>query len=280
MDMNRVIKVKNVVEKKRMARLCFILLALSVNIVHAEKISMDIDFVPIPAGEFLMGNSDIDATILDLPDGDASLVEDELPAHPVFIGKKFNLSRTEVTQGQWYALMKTRPGPDELWKRPDWKSLPVVSVTWNDTQDFIRKLNQAEHTQRYRLPTEAEWEYAARAGSKDNQPFASSDLPKYAWFLDNSGDMQHPVATRQPNAWGLYDMLGNAWEWVDDRYQADAYLKHDTADPKGNSTGDKRVRRGGSYHCPKHMLRVNYRAADTPDTRYTVIGFRLLQEEK
>lgn len=254
--------------------------AISVGTSNAAVNSLGMEFSSIPAGEFIMGNADFEESILELPDGDSSLIVDELPAHHVKITRPFKLSRTEVTQGQWYALMQTRPGSAKLWQRADWQNLPVVSVTWNDAQRFIKKLNQREKTFSYRLPTEAEWEYAARAGNVQNRPFPVSELAVHAWFLDNSGDMQHPVATRQPNEWGLYDMLGNAWEWVADRYQPDTYSHHSLTDPQVLKKGEKRVRRGGSYHCLSHMTRVSYRAADTPNTSYSVIGFRVVLEEK
>lgn len=239
-----------------------------------------IDFVPIPAGTFVMGGSDFESAVFELPDGDASLIADELPAHPVRIGRGFALSKTEITQAQWLALMGSRPGPVAHWQGPAWASLPVVSVTWHDAQAFVATLNRREKTTRYRLPTEAEWEYAARAGSEANRPFAPAALDAHAWHLGNSGDRPQPVASRRPNAWGLHDMLGNAWEWVADHYQPDYYAKSPAADPAGPETGDRRVRRGGSYHCAPHLLRVNYRAADPPDTRYSVIGFRVLRENR
>jgi formylglycine-generating enzyme required for sulfatase activity len=237
-----------------------------------------IDFVPIPPGEFVMGATDETAAVFELPDGDASQIADERPPHRVRIARGFELSRTEITQGQWFDLMRTRPGPDTYWKRHDWRKLPVVSVDWHDAQRFVAALNQQENTVRYRLPTEAEWEYAARAGSTDNRPFPDAQLGVQAWFLGNSGDVPHPVGQLPANAWGLHDMLGNAWEWVADRYQSDYYVVSPAVDPPGPSTGAHRVRRGGSYHCEPHLLRVNYRAADTPDTRYSVIGFRVARD--
>lgn len=239
--------------------------------------SLGMRFVKVPAGEFIMGNTNLDETVFELPDGNSDAIEDEVPAHVVHISENFWLGETEVTQAQWYALMSTRPGPAGLWQG-DWQHLPVVSVSWNDVQKFIKKLNARENAVHYRLPTEAEWEYAARAGSKEARPFSKNDLDKYTWYIKNSGDHAHAVATRPANAWGIYDMLGNVWEWVQDYYQDD-YYKHSPRDnPRGPDTGDKRVRRGGSYHCQSHLMRVNYRAADTPATRYTVLGFRLLRE--
>ena len=100
----------------------------------------------------------------------------------------------------------------------------------------------------------------------------------YAWHLKNSHDEAQPVAGKKPNAWGLYDMLGNAWEWVADRYDEKYYSRSSAINPQGPSSGTQRVRRGGSYHCESHLMRVNYRAANTPDTRYTVLGFRIVRE--
>lgn len=240
--------------------------------------SLGMAFVPIPAGEFTMGLEDVDEAAFELPDGDVGNIQDERPPHVVRISRDFYLGTTEVTQAHWFALMGSRPGPESHWKRPDWATLPVVSISWQDTQDFIAGLNAREPGTRYRLPTEAEWEYAARASTRGLRPFALSDLEQYAWYLKNSGDEPQPVASRQPNAWGLYDMLGNAWEWVADRYGANYYSHSATTDPMGPESGGKRVRRGGSYHCQPHLVRPGYRAADLPETRYSVLGFRLVRD--
>ena len=242
------------------------------------KNSLDMRFVRISTGSFVMGNTQIDETAFELPDGDVQRIQDETPPHTVRINRDFWLGATEVTQAQWLRLMGNRPGPAALWLRAGWQRLPVVSVSWNDAQRFIRKLNAQEKTQAYRLPTEAEWEYAARAGSPDARPFPKEKLNAHAWSIKNSKDEPQPVASKLANAWGLHDMLGNAWEWVADRYQEDYYARAPNADPQGPSSGAQRVRRGGSYHCETHLMRVNYRAADTPDTRYSVIGFRLVRE--
>ena len=242
------------------------------------KNSLDMRFVRIPAGSFVMGNTQIDETAFELPDGNVQRIQDETPPHTVRISRDFWLGATEVTQGQWLRLMGNRPGPAALWRRADWQRLPVVSVSWNDAQRFIQKLNAKEKTKAYRLPSEAEWEYAARAGSTDARPFPKDKLNENAWSIKNSKDEPQPVASKLANAWGLYDMLGNAWEWVADRYNEDYYARAPNADPSGPSGGAQRVRRGGSYHCETHLMRVNYRAADTPDTRYSVLGFRVARE--
>lgn len=268
---------------KMLVRFCLILLlfCLSSNPGFASeslKNSLDMRFVRIHAGSFVMGNTQIDETAFELPDGDVQRIQDETPPHTVRISRDFWLGATEVTQGQWLRLMGSRPGPAALWRRADWQRLPVVSVSWNDAQRFIQKLNAKEKTKAYRLPSEAEWEYAARAGSTDARPFPKDKLNENAWSIKNSNDEPQPVASKLANAWGLYDMLGNAWEWVADRYNEDYYARAPNTDPQGPSSGAQRVRRGGSYHCETHLMRVNYRASDTPDTRYSVLGFRVLRE--
>ena len=255
-----------------------VLLAAETKMIKPMVNSLGMAFVAIPAGSFIMGNSQFDDTLFELPDGNPDLIRDELPSHPVRISRHFLLGRTEVTQGQWLALMGTQPGPKSHWRGPDWRRLPVVSVSWLDAQAFITALNQRENTRAYRLPSEAEWEYAARAGSMELRPFPRQELDRHAWYLANSGDRPQPVATRQANAWGLHDMLGNAWEWVADRYDPEAYAGTPEVDPVGPAAGDKRVRRGGSYHCQPHLVRPAYRAADIPVTRYSVLGFRVLRE--
>lgn len=262
----------------RLALLLSILLGSSALAAETWRNNLDMNFVRITAGSFVMGNSQADETAFELPDGDVQSIQDETPAHPVRISRDFWLGATEVTQAQWLKLMDTHPGPAVLWRRADWQRLPAVSISWNDAQHFIQKLNALDKTQRYRLPTEAEWEYAARAGSTDARPFPKEKLDDYAWYLKNSKDEPQPVASKPANAWGLHDMLGNTWEWVADRYSENYYARSPNIDPQGPSGGTQRVRRGGSYHCEPHLMRVNYRAANTPDTHYSVLGFRVLRE--
>ena len=264
--------------KFTLALLLFFLIGSPCSATESWSNSLTMRFVRIPAGAFIMGNSQIDETAFELPDGDTQIIQDETPPHSVRISRDFWLGATEVTQDQWLRLMGTRPGPESLWRGADWQRLPVVSISWHDAQRFIKKLNATEKTSVYRLPTEAEWEYAARAGSQNARPFPKAKLHVYAWSLENSNDQPQPVAKKLPNAWGLYDMLGNAWEWVADRYQSDYYARSPGRDPQGPSNGTQRVRRGGSYHCEPHLMRVNYRAADVPDTRYSVLGFRVVRE--
>ncbi len=236
--------------------------------------------IEIPAGSFIMGTEDLDAAAMEMPRADPGQIRDETPAHKVVFARPFWMSATEVTQAQWLKVMGNRPGPESLWRRKDWRKLPVVSVSWPMAQRFVDALNKLDRDFRYRLPTEAEWEYAARAGTRGLRPWPETDLEDHAWFINNSGDRPHPVATRKPNAWGLYDMIGNAWEWTADWYAPDTYSQETRIDPKGPPTGDKRVRRGGSYHCPMHLTRVAYRAPDFPDKRYSVLGFRLVAHRR
>ncbi len=183
----------------------------------ASKLAQ-IEFVKIAPGEFMMG----------CVPGDMDCLEDEVPRHRVRLTKGFELGKYEVTQVQWDAVM----GPDSNPSDTKGPNNPVDSVNKAEIHAFLDKLNAQKDGYRYRLPTEAEWEYAARANAPD-PPRAS--LGDYAWFNDNSDDMSHPVGLKKPNAWGLYDMLGNVREWVDDRaaYYDYTPLPEVSVDPKG-----------------------------------------------
>jgi len=186
-----------------------------------------IEFVKIAAGEFMMG----------CVDGDKDCLEDEVPRHKVRLTKSFEIGKYEVTQAQWEAVMGPGSNPSDT-KGPN---NPVDSVNKADIHAFLDKLNARNDGYLYRLPTEAEWEYAARADSPD--PTRAS-LGDYAWFADNSDEESHPVGLKKPNAWGLYDVLGNVREWVDDRaaYYDYAPLPEVSVDPKGPQPG-----RGGGF---------------------------------
>jgi formylglycine-generating enzyme required for sulfatase activity len=237
-------------------------------------------FVLIQPGVFMMGCSE----------GDAECLADERPQHPVKISQAFYLGKHEVTQAQWTALMGNNPS------RFQGESRPVENVSWNDTQEFIRRLNSLEGTNKYRLPTEAEWEYAARAGMPTKFPFEIGRTADHAWYWNNANRETHPVGEKQPNPWGLHDMHGNVWEWVSDWYGEGYYASSITSspgvvvkpkeilsgpkivisDPKGAVEGTGRVLRGGSWGNDLRYLRSAHRNAYPPDYRNANTGFRLV----
>ena len=213
----------------------------------------------IHAGEFLMGSHDG-------PD-------DEQPLHTVRISKPFYLGRYEVTQGQWQIIM----GHNRSRFQSD-AALPVERVSWEDVQKFLRRLNAKEGVSTYRLPTEAEWEYVARAGTTAAYSFGNDprQLSEYAWYGENSGNKTHPVGQKKPNPWGLYDMHGNVWEWVQDWYGLSTAVP--AVDPAGPPSGLSRVFRGGSWLSDAWYCRSAYHNGVQPSTRYGYLGFRLLRE--
>jgi len=242
--------------------------------------SLGMRFVRIPAGEFIMGTTDIEAARMEFPALKPDDALDEAPSHRVRITQPFYLGRTTVTQGDWYRVMENRPGPAAFWQGDGWQQRPMATASWFMAARFVEELNKLDSDYHYRLPTEAEWEYAARAGSQDLRPMPVDDLEDYAWFINNSGDFPQAVATRKPNAFGLYDMLGNVWEWVADWYAADSYANAQRDDPVGPAEGTSKVRRGGSYHCPTHLLRPGYRGGGKPGIAYEVNGFRVIAEAR
>jgi formylglycine-generating enzyme required for sulfatase activity len=153
----------------------------------------------------------------------------------------------------------------------------VENVSWEDIQQFIHRLNAKEGGTLYRLPTEAEWEYAARAGSTTAYGFGHEErqLHEYAWYKANSGGKTHPVGQLKPNAWGLYDMQGNVWEWVQDWYGS--YPAGAILDPQGPQSGSSRVRRGGSWSTGVESCRISKRDGIAPGRLLTSLGFRLLR---
>ena len=269
---------------KKCLRFCgmSLMVLFNVNVYAFDVIEnqWDMQFVKIPAGSFKMGLDDLPSALMEVPEPKDNELRDELPVHTVNISTDFFIARTEITQQQWFSLMDNKPGPKKFWNRANWKTLPVVSVNWFMAERFIKEINKLDKQYRYRLPTETEWEYVARAGSNEIRPVEIEFLEDYAWFINNSSDEQHSVATRKANAFGVYDMLGNVWEWVDDWYAPDAYEKHADNNYKGPDTGRSKVRRGGSYHCPVHLIRPGYRGANKPGIAYEVTGFRLIAEER
>ena len=299
--------------------------------------SLGMPFVRVPAGVFQMGGvPPVDTLAKIYPQLERKRLTDltdETPAHEVHIRRAFYLGQHEVTVGQFrrfLALSGYQPeseadgtggygynaqydpattargdafeGRDTRysWRNPGFAQRsdhPVVNVTWNDAQALARWLSRTEgHT--YRLPTEAEWEYACRAGTRTLYPHG--DDPKALVTVANTFDQAAaplwprwsqnalpgndgyaftaPVGSYAPNAFGLYDMLGNAWEWVSDWHDDTYYAHAPQDDPQGPSTGNVRVRRGGSWHTWSLYARCGYRNWNTPQTRYTLVGMRLVRE--
>ncbi len=237
-------------------------------------------FVIIPAGEFMMGLQQREVALKENPKAKLDDLLDEIPRHRVVISKPFYMAQTEVTQHQWLTIMRNRPGPDSHWDRDGWRNLPVVAISWHMAERFVEEINRLDKTHHYRLPTEAEWEYVARDGKQGLRPVSVEKLTEIAWFIKNSSDQPQTVASLEANSAGVYDMLGNAWEWVADWYADDAYTAQLRTDPQGPGDGVARVRRGGSYHCPLHLIRPGYRAANRPEVAYDVIGLRLVADKK
>ena len=203
----------------------------------------------------------------------------ESPAHQVTISKDFYLGETEVTQALWYAVMGQKPTTDGDYQWTSSKGLgdnyPAYYITWDDCQEFIAKLNQLTGLT-FRLPTEAEWEYAARGGNKATTQTlysGSNTIDDVAWYDDNSSSKANQVAAKSANALGLYDMSGNVWEWCYDRYGS--YGSGARTDPTGPTSGPYRVHRGGSYGNYSWNCRVSYRYYSSPDGRYNNFGLRL-----
>ncbi|MBI5747219.1 MAG: formylglycine-generating enzyme family protein [Nitrospirae bacterium] len=185
---------------------------------------------------------------------------DESPVHNVCLDD-FYIGEHEVTQGEWQEIMGDNPS---FFKGCDY--CPVEWVSWNDTQGFIERLNK-KRGKNYRLPTEAEWEYAARSGGKKERysgTSSESELGNYAWYNNNSEFKTHPVKQKRPNSLGLYDMSGNVWEWVSDWYDEGYYKNSPKDNPKGPSTGKYRVLRGGSWGSGPGLIRVADRDRDVP----------------
>jgi len=219
-------------------------------------------FILIPAGTFVTGS----------PEGEAGRFDNETP-HPVTVSRPFYLQTTEVTQGQWKRVMGK--APSHFGSCGD--DCPVEQVSWYDVQQFIRKLNRMEGTDRYRLPTEAQWEYAARAGTTASFHAGDSDedLSRVGWWIGNSGFKTHPVGRKASNAWGLYDMHGNVWEWVQDWYGS--YPAGPVTDPEGPPAGSYRVIRGGSWSSSAGLCRSAFRISGDPVGRISALGFRLVR---
>jgi formylglycine-generating enzyme required for sulfatase activity len=219
------------------------------SIVHERT---GIEMVFIPAGEFIMGRN---------------WLRDEKPLHRVRITQPFYMGKCEVTQGQWRSITGNNPSHfqgDDL--------RPVESVSRDDCQQFLTKAGGG-----LRLPTEAEWEYACRAGSSATYSFGKDAhlFGEYAWTDDRDGNT-HEVGRKKPNGWGLHDMHGNVCEWCSDWYDAAYYQASPESDPPGPATGEYCVVRGGSWFCDIGFCASCYRSFVKPDVRFATVGFRVV----
>ncbi len=232
--------------------------------------TLGLEFVWIEPGTFLMGS----------PDTEAGRRAEEGPQHAVTITRGFWMGKHEVTQDQWEQVMGTRP-----WEGKDYVVAagrrPAVFVSWVDVDDFVDRLNAAAGATRYLLPTEAEWEYACRAGTQTAWSFGDdpADLAAHGWYAGNAWEAglqaAQPVGTKLPNPWGLCDCHGNVWEWVYDLYGA--YPDSSATDPLGAASGAHHVIRGGSFYYHAADTRSATRYFDHYAHRDSNVGFRLLR---
>lgn len=238
--------------------------------------SIGLKFTLIPPGTFQMGSSNGQ--------------KDERPVHKVTISTEFEIGTYEITQGQWFALMGTTVAEQlELMRlsigKPDAQQVngegddhPMYLISWTESQAFITRLNERDTVYNYRLPTEAEWEYAARAGSKTDYSFGDdvTKLGEYAWFYENADLGTHPVGSKLPNPWGLYDVHGNVWEWTLDHNKK--YSRRAVTDPQGPSNGEGRSMRGGGWSNPSSSQRSAHRTGNEEGSRSSGgMGMRLIR---
>jgi len=226
--------------------------------------SLGMEFVLIPAGEFEMGTPSYEGKLLDF----------DSPVHTVTISKPFYMSRYEVTQKEWTEVMGYNPS---TFKGDD---LPVDSVLLSEVENFIVKVNLKEGSSKYRLPSEAEWEYACRAGTTTKFSFGDEnlDLMEYGWSGYDSNETSHPVGLKEPNPWGLYDMNGNVWELTRDSWH-DSY---EGAPSDGSAWVAENsallVGRGGSWNDGPNLCTSSFRGSNSADSRVSCLGFRLVKD--
>jgi formylglycine-generating enzyme required for sulfatase activity len=217
------------------------------------------EMIFVQGGSFWMGCSQ---------EQQGSCEDDESPLHSVTVSN-FHIGRYEITQAQWRLIMGHNPSEFKD------DNLPVEMVSWNDVQAFIARLNEVTGKY-YRLPTEAEWEYAARGGNQmvGCKYSGSHNLYNVGWFADNSAGTPHAVGTKLPNELGIYDMSGNVWEWCIDWYGS--YPASEQCDPMGVAAGSGRVSRGGGWDNNARHCRVAYRSHNNPGSRFRYQGFRVV----
>lgn len=229
--------------------------------------SLGMEFVLIPAGEYQMGS----------PSYEGKVFDSNSPVHNVTIKKPFYMSKYEVTQKEWAEIMGSNPS---YFKGDD---LPVDSVLWPEAQKFILKLNikeKVKDSEKYRLPTEAEWEYACRAGTTTRFSFGdeNQDLMEYGWSAYDANETSHPVGLKRPNPWGLYDMHGNVWELTQDSWHSN----YTDAPSDGSAWSEENptvfVGRGGSWLDGPNLCTSSFRGSNSVDARVSCLGFRLVKD--
>jgi formylglycine-generating enzyme required for sulfatase activity len=233
----------------------------SLSLQDSTIIENGIEFVLIPAGSFTMGT----------PDNEPERNSDESPVHKVTISHSFYIGKYELTQAQFVAMMGYNPSKFKG------KNRPVDSVTWPEAVKFCKKLSEMTG-QKYRLPTEAEWEYACRANTSTTFYWGNDIDDAYAWYKENSEGTTHPVGMKKPNPWGLYDICGNIEEWCCDWYSRTYESNGHVKDPQGPDSGELRVRRGGCWYHTAPCLRSGNRFYYQPDERHAQIGFRVVRQ--
>jgi len=219
-----------------------------------------LELVLIPAGEFMMGS----------PAAEKGAAADEKPQHRVRITKAFYLGRYPVTQEQWTAVMGGNPS---YFKGP---KNPVEEVSWDDGLLFFMRLNEKVGGGKFQFPTEAQWEYACRAGSTTRYCFGDDEagLAEYGWYDKIAGGTTHPVGGKKPNAWGLYDMHGNVWQWCADWNDSTYYAHSPIDDPTGPASGTLRISHGGCWFSGAGAARSANHGRIEPEHRGSHIGFR------
>ncbi|MEX0995665.1 MAG: formylglycine-generating enzyme family protein [Flavobacteriaceae bacterium] len=244
-----------------------VLIVVAIVATNVVKSQINTTFIKVQGGTFYMGGNEL---------------ADESPIHKVTVSS-FRITKHPITVGQYYYFCKEtgRSMPDS----PDgfgWSGLedhPMVSVTYYDAVAYAKWLTK-KTGRNSRLPTEAEWEYAARGGqrSKGNMPYSGSDnLREVAWFKENSNQITNPVGIKAPNELGIHDMSGNVWEWCSDWYRKNYYANSPKENPKGPSSGNIRIARGGSWESSSFNCRVSRRYGFHPNKKFTDLGFRIVQ---
>jgi len=249
------------------------ILSRSARVLSSEIVFGSAEFIQILQGEFLMGCGQTDPSCYPTDYGFVSPVvptpnSRRLDPWRVRISKAFDIGKFEVTQAQWENVMGANPSYFRGANRP------VERVSWREVQEFLKKMNARRDGYRYRLPTEEEWEYVARAGKSGHH---EGSLDAVAWYVENAEGQTHPRGTKEPNAWGVHDMYGNVFEWIQD---SNVDIPRDfSGGPLGSGASTRRIR-GGSWYSSAVFSRTSYRMGLTENSRLSTIGFRMVREKQ